>query len=192
MCTHVECMNSAIHVVDFDAVQMSIAQSKKAADGKPKARRAKVKKQTRTKNIISAPRSDALVPTSVRLAPSYLDALKAHKAQHGTRSISEIIQRAIRDYVFNNGSCSAPKSLGVVDGVYGATIHDDVVELANLLRRLEFSLLKVTDLLPTSNESKEIKDRLTDASIALDGIAGRIVYKGMTKRKPNQKNRGGV
>lgn len=187
-----ECMNSAIHVVDFDAVQMSIAQSKKAADGKPKARRAKVKKQTRTKNIISAPRSDALVPTSVRLAPSYLDALKAHKAQHGTRSISEIIQRAIRDYVFNNGSCSAPKSLGVVDGVYGATIHDDVVELANLLRRLEFSLLKVTDLLPTSNESKEIKDRLTDASIALDGIAGRIVYKGMTKRKPNQKNRGGV
>ena len=88
-----------------------------------------------------------------------------------------MIQRAVRDYVSGNGGFEAPTSLGVVEGVYGAKISDDVVELANQLRTLEFALLRATDLLPPSKETSELRRLLEDASRTLTRIAGNVAYR---------------
>ena len=92
----------------------------------------------------------------------------------GKRSKSEAIRIAIQQYVARNGRVQVPVSLGVVDGIYQATIADDVVELANQLRTLEFALLSIAGQLAPSSQTDQLQRMLGDASKTLEKIAGRV------------------
>lgn len=140
---------------------------------KPRMRKAKVRKG----KIISAPREKPDTPISARLTKEEFKALEANAAVLGKRSKSEVIRKAIQQFVARNGSVQVPASLGVVDGIYQATIHDDVVELSNQLRALEFALLRIVDRLEPSPDTDELHRFLGDASKTLEKIAGRVTRK---------------
>lgn len=165
-------------VVKIDANQKDAVDSAKAKKPPTKKRTLVSERKPRSAKVISAPRnSSPTSATSVRLNEDELRALKALKVTQSARSVSDVIQRAVRDYVSGKGGFEAPTSLGVVEGVYGAKINDDVVELANQLRMLEFALLRATDNLPPSDETSELRRLLEDASRTLTTIAGRVAYR---------------
>ena len=137
---------------------------------KPRMRKAKVRKG----KIISAPRDKPEMPVSARLSREEDDALEACAAVLGKRSKSEVIRKAVQQFVARNGSVQVPASLGVVDGIYQATIHDDVVELANQLWALKFAMLGIVDRLAPSPDTDELHRLLGDASKTLEKIAGRV------------------
>lgn len=120
---------------------------------KPRVRKAKVRKG----RIISAPRDKPEMPVSARLSREENDALEASAAVLGKRSKSEVIRKAIQQYLAQHGNVQVPTSLGVVDGIYQATIYDDVVKLANQLRALEFASRKIADQLETSPETPHLR-----------------------------------
>ena len=166
------------NVVKIDPDENDAVDSANGEKPPTKKRTLVSERKPRPSKVISAPRnSSPPFATSVRLNEDELRALKALKAAQGARSFSVVIQRAVRDYVSRNGEFKAPCSLGVVNGVYGAKINDDVVELANQLRTLEFVLLRATDKLPQSDESSELRRLLEDASRTLTTIAGRVAYR---------------
>ena len=135
-------------------------------------------RKPRLVKAISASRNSSRPPpTSVRLHEDELKAVKALAAAQGARSVSDVIQRAVRDFVSGKDLFKAPCSLGVVDGVYGSSIQHDVVELANQLRLLEFALLRATDQLPPSSETSELRRLLEDASRTLTRIGGSVAYR---------------
>lgn len=140
-------------------------------------------RKSRSGLVVSAARNPSRPPpTSVRLHEDELTALKAMAAASGARSLSDLIQRAVRDYVSSHGGFTAPVTLGAVDGVYGARINEDIVDLANLLRTLEFGLLRVSDMLPPGEETSELRRGFEDASRTLTRIAGRVAYRPNPKR----------
>lgn len=165
-------------VVEND-LSLEIGQAALGGTRPPRKKRTLVADRTpRSPSVISAPRNPSRPPpTSVRLHEDELAALKSMAAGGGARSVSDLVQRAVRDYVSANGGFTAPGSLGVVDGVYGATMHDDIVELANLLRMLEFGLLRIMDLLQPSKETSELRRTLEDADRTLTRMAGRVAYR---------------
>ena len=134
----------------------------------------KRKAPIRTERIISAPREKPDTPISARLTKDEFKALEASAAVLGKRSKSQAIRIAIQQYVARNGQVQVPVSLGVVDGIYQATIHDDVVELANQLRILEFALLNIASQLAPSPDADQLHLMLGDASKTLEKIAGRV------------------
>lgn len=140
---------------------------------KPRVRKAKVRKG----KIISAPRDKPEMPVSARLSREENDALDASAAVVGKRSKSEVIRKAIQEYLAQHGKVQVPVSLGVVDGIYQATIHDDVVELANQLRALEFAMRTIVDHLEPSPETEKLRLLLRDANKTLEKIAGRVKRK---------------
>lgn len=163
------------NVVENDAEQS--ARKPTAARGAlvPKKRKPRKRKvPVRKGRIISAPREKPDTPVSARLTKEENEALKACAAMLGKRSKSQAIRIAIQQYVARNGLIQAPLSLGVVDGIYPATIHHDVVELANQLRMLEFALLKMADQFAPTPLPKELLRKLDDASKTLESIAGRV------------------
>lgn len=137
---------------------------------RPRQRKAKVRKG----KIVSAPRDKPEVPVSARLSREENDALEASAAVLGKRSKSEVIRNAIQQYVARNGSVQVPASLGVVDGIYQASIHDDVVELANQLRALEFALRSIAGQITPCPQTDQLNLMLGDASKTLEKIAGRV------------------
>jgi Ribbon-helix-helix protein, copG family len=170
-----------VNVVKIDPMQ-DVAPSRAKTKKPPSRKQTPVsERKPRSAKAISAPRhSSRPPPTSVRLHEDELKAVKALAAAQGARSASDVIQRAVRDYVSGKGGFEAPTSLGVVEGVYGTKINDDVVELANQLRMLEFALLRAADLLPPCEETSELRRLLEDASRTLTRIAGSVAY----RRKP--------
>ena len=165
------------HVVKIDTIGEEAPVRAKAKKPPNRQRTLASERKPRSAKAISAPRNSSRPPpTSVRLHEDELKAVKALAAAQGSRSVSDVIQRAVRDYVSRNGEFEAPCSLGVVDGVYGAKIKDDVVELANQLRALEFVLFRATDNLPKSDETSELRRFLEDASRTLTSIAGSVAY----------------
>lgn len=163
------------NVVKNDAEQG--VQKPTAKRGALVAKRRKSRKRktpVRKGQIISAPRAKPDTPISTRLTKEENEALKACAAVLGKRSKSQAIRIAIQQYVARNGLIQAPLSLGVVDGIYPATIHHDVVELANQLRMLEFALLKIADQFAPTPLPKELLRKLDDASKTLESIAGRV------------------
>ena len=137
-----------------------------------KAKRRTVPK--RRGHIISSPRDKPVVPISVRLTKEENNALITCAAVLGKRSKSQAIRMAIQQFVARNGQVQVPRSLGVVDDIYPATINHDVVELANQLREMEFLLLSLADQLPPSPATDQLKLMLNDANQTLEGISGRI------------------
>lgn len=111
---------------------------------------------------------------SLRLSAEELAAIRSAPGVSGKRSVSEFIRQAIRERIANINHAQIPESVGVVDGIYRATIKDDVVELANRLRALEFALLNACDELASSAKVDELKRMLADEDAALERIAGRI------------------
>jgi hypothetical protein len=165
-------------VVKNDAEQSAQKPVVARAAHAPKMRKYKRRKiPDRTGLIISAPREKPDTPISTRLTKEENKALRACAAVLGKRSKSQAIRIAIQQYVARNGQVQAPLSLGVVDGIYQATIHDDVVELANQLRTLEFALLNIADQLAPSPEADQLQLMLGDASKTLERIAGRVTRK---------------
>jgi hypothetical protein len=163
------------NVVENDAEQD--VQNPTAAQGAlvPKKRKSKKRKAPVRKGlIISAPREKPDTPISARLTKEENEALKTSAAVLGKRSKSQAIRIAVQQYVARNGSVQVPASLGVVDGIYQATMHDDVVELANQLRALEFALLTIAGQLAPSPEADQLHLMLGDASKTLEKIAGRV------------------
>lgn len=163
------------NVVENDAghgVQKPIAAQGTTVPKKRKSRNRKAK--VRKGRIISAPRDKPEMPVSARLTREEHDALKASVAAGEKRSKSQVIRFAIQEYVARNGKVQVPASLGVVDGIYQATIHDDVVELANQLRALEFALLHIADQHAPSPQTDQLQLLLGDASKTLEKIAGRV------------------
>lgn len=86
----------------------------------------------RSTRIVSGKRSDgATVATSVCITPDEKSALKALMAKthkSGSALLREGLQKVLaehRDVV--------PPSIGIVNGIYPATINDDVVALSNAL-----------------------------------------------------------
>lgn len=130
------------------------------------------KKLVRKARVISASRQKPAKPVSFRLSESELKALKANANLIGKRSLSHVMRLAIQAYVTKSGSVQVPASLGVVDGIYSATIHDDVVELANQLCDLEFLLFNAMKSLNQSPETEQLLLQMEDARALLDRIAG--------------------
>ena len=147
-----------VNVVKNDSNEGEAPGRTKAKKPRPGSRTLVSERKPRSAKVISAPRNSSRPPpTSVRLHEDELKAVKAMAAAQGARSVSDVIQRAVRDFVSRNGEFSAPCSLGVVEGVYGATINDDVVALANQLRLLEFALFRATDQLPHGDQTSELR-----------------------------------
>lgn len=166
------------NVVKNDAEQdagATVAAGDTTAPKKRRKKRAEVPK--RKGQIISAPREKPDTPVSTRLTKDEHQALKLCAAVLGKRSKSHAIRMAIQQFVARNGQVQVPLSLGVVDDIYPATIHHDVVELTNQLRGLEFLLLSVADQLPPSSATNQLKLMLDDASKTLERISGCVQRK---------------
>lgn len=95
-------------------------------------------------------------------------------AARGPKSRSHFIIDAIRQQSMCIG-VHIPTSLGIADGFYGATVHDDVVDLANQLAALEYLAMHLLDRLPKGRDSDDLKLRLIDARLLLNKLAGQPV-----------------
>ena len=158
-------------VVNFDGVQAAPPETSgatsKRSQPKSRSRRPPTKKQQRTQ---SSPSVSKRPPTSVRL--SVEDAL-ALDAVRGSLSKTHYITTALRERMAKDGGAKFPTSLGVADGVHGATIHDDVVALANQLAAFEFLALRALDRLPQGREADELRKYFDDARRLLCKAAGK-------------------
>lgn len=72
----------------------------------------------------------------------------------------------------DTGNVPLPPSLGIADGIHGATVHDDVAALANRLAALEYVVFKALDRLPPDRDADDLRLRLTDARQLLCKVAG--------------------
>lgn len=165
-------------VVENDAEQDAAGSVVQHANASPQ-RRVYKRRQTpaRKGTIISAPREKPKNPVSFRLTDDELRALRANAKMLEKRSLSNAIRLAIQQYVAQNGLVQVPASIGVVDRIYGATVHHDVVKLANLLRGLEFVLRHTLDELQPSTRTDKLKLMLADAEKTLEQIAGQVTRK---------------
>ena len=71
-----------------------------------------------------------------------------------------------------DGGESIPPTVGIVDGIYPATIHDDVVTLSNLVIALGF-VVETLDGYASRNRKLEARAQLKDVLEQLRKIAGR-------------------
>lgn len=166
-----ERMTKKKDVVNFDGVQAAPPETSGAASKrsvpKSRSRLQPTKKQQRTQ---SSPSVSKRVPISVRLSVEDRLALDAVR---GPLSRSHYIITALREHMAREGDAKCPTSLGVADGIYGATIHDDVVALANQLAAFEFLALRALDRLPQDREADELRKYFDDARRLLCKSAGK-------------------
>jgi hypothetical protein len=152
-------------VVNFEGEQRrapgSTRRPRRQSDAAPIAAR-----QTRTQS--SAPISKRQA-TSVRLSAEDEAILDAAR---GPMSRSHFIISAIRRQVLNDGGAQIPTSLGIADGVYAATVHDDVVALANHLVALEYVVLRLLGRLPQDRDAEHLRLLLADARQSIRIAAG--------------------
>jgi hypothetical protein len=168
-------------VVNFDAVQSdgyreasTMKRSSKKTPDRANFSEAQshAEAQRRTQ---SSPPARKRSPTSVRLSAEdelALDALR------GPLSRSHYIVKALQERMAREGGQSLPTSLGIADGIYGATIHDDVVALANHLTVFEFAALRVLDGLPDGREAGDLRKYVEDARRLLWRVSGKPFERG--------------
>lgn len=159
-------------VVNFEGEQRrasgSTRRPRRRSDAAPIAVR-----QTRTQS--SAPVSKRQA-TSVRLSAEDEAMLDAAR---GSKSRSHFIIDAIRRQVLSDGGVEIPTSLGIADGVYAATVHDDVVALANHLAALEFVVLRMLGRLPQDPDAEQLRLMFADARQAIRITAGSPADRGV-------------
>ena len=124
----------------------------------------------RSTRIVSGKRSDgATVPTSLSLTPDEKAALKSLMAKthkSGSALLREGLQKVLaehRDVV--------PPSIGIVNGIYPATINDDVVALSNAVVRLGH-LVAVLEGHLSRSRRLEARAQLNETIALLERVAG--------------------
>jgi hypothetical protein len=126
----------------------------------------------RPTRITSGKRSDqARVPTSVALTVDECNALKLMAIKRKV-SKSDLLRHGVR-HVLASDPNIAPPSIGIVDGVYGATIHDDVVALANSLASLSY-VVGLLEQHISRGRRQHARAMLCDTIGQLEAVAGRL------------------
>ena len=124
----------------------------------------------RSKRVVSANRADqATFATSVSLTEDEKAALKA-LAEKRHVSSSDLLRQGLRK-VLAEDPAVAPPSIGILDGVYGATIRDDVVALANALVALGF-VVGVLEHHMTRRRREHARAMLADTMGLLQRVTG--------------------
>lgn len=134
------------------------------------------KREERTGRIISAPRENLDGVTSIRLTEVELAVVKA-LALKRKQSASELIRLAIQRHLGRQGKVKIPPTIGIVNGVYPATIHDDVVTLANLTVELGFMLQQFEQSRMTLKRRRDLRAMLNELISKLNDISGRTAFK---------------
>ncbi|WP_140628368.1 CopG family transcriptional regulator [Methylibium rhizosphaerae] len=136
---------------------------KKVIGGAPKER---------SDRAVSTPRRSGVRPTSVHLTAEESAALMS-EAKRRNVSRSALIRQAIQRLLGGEAGV-APPSLGIADGIYPSTIHDDVVTLANLVVGLGY-VVETLEGRISRHRRAEARAQLADAIEQIQRIAGRSV-----------------
>lgn len=126
----------------------------------------------RSIRIVSGRRAaGATTPTSVSLTLEEKSALTA-LAKKRNVSLSHLLRAMAQKALAEDGGESILPTVGIVDGIYPATIHDDVVTLSNLVIALGF-VVETLDGYASRNRKLEARAQLKDVLEQLRKIAGR-------------------
>lgn len=124
----------------------------------------------RPARVVSANRGDqSKFATSVSLTADEKIALKA-LAERRHVSSSDLLRQGLRKVLAEDPG-TAPPSIGILDGVYGTTIRDDVVALANALIALGF-VVGVLDHHMTRRRREHARAVLADTMRQLQKLTG--------------------
>lgn len=105
----------------------------------------------RSVRIVSGRRAaGATTPTSVSLTLEEKSALTA-LAKKRNVSLSHLLRAMAQKALAEDSDEAIPSTVGIVDGIYPATIHDDVVTLSNQVIALGFVVETLDVLAPTEN-----------------------------------------
>lgn len=146
----------------FVSQEEPINVGKKGAQERKAGRREKTpvdEREERRARVISAPREKLGKGTSVRLSADEAQSLKA-LAKHRQRSASQLVRKAVQEYLARQGDLEIPPSIGVIDGVYPATMHDDVVELSNMFVTLGFAVRSFEQSRMTQHRRRQLRAML--------------------------------
>lgn len=125
----------------------------------------------RATRIVSGKRSDgATVPTSVCITPAEKAALKALMAK--THKSGSVLLREGLQKVLAEDREVVPPSIGIVNGIYPATIEDDVVTLSNAVVSLGYVVALLEGHLSRPRRLQARK-QLGETIAFLQSIAGR-------------------
>nr|WP_315186469.1 hypothetical protein [uncultured Albidiferax sp.] len=86
-------------------------------------------------------------------------------------SLSHLLRTMAQKALAEDGGEAIPSTVGIVDGIYPATIHDDVVALSNIVIALGF-VVETLDGHVSRNRRLEARAQLTDVLEQLQKIAG--------------------
>lgn len=126
----------------------------------------------RSSRIVSGRRTaGATTPTSVSLTLEEKSALTA-LAKKRNVSLSHLLRTMAQKVLAEDGGKTIPASVGIVDGIYPATIHDDVVTLSNMVVALGF-VVETLDGHASRNRRLEARAQLKDVLEQLQNITGR-------------------
>ena len=125
----------------------------------------------RSTRIVSGKRSDgATVPTSVCITPDEKLALKALMAK--THKSGSVLLREGLQKVLAEDRDVVPPSIGIVNGIYPATINDDVVALSNAVVALGYVVALLEGHLSRPRRL-QARAQLSETIAQLESIAGR-------------------
>jgi hypothetical protein len=136
----------------------------------PKRKPGATPKKRSEKSTLQRRASKGARQTSVKLSPDEIEALAALKAKTGLSQSAALrlgLQRILAE-----GTHGVPPSLGIADGIYAPTLHDDVVTLSNLVIALGY-VVQTLDGRVTRSRRSEARDQLADVMAQLQRIAGR-------------------
>lgn len=136
------------------------------------SKKPRIEKLERAAKKVTGNRSDKVnCPTSVAFTQDEKLSIKTMADKHHI-STSDLIRRGVR-LVLGNKKEFSPPSIGVVDGVYAATVHDDVVALSNSLSTLAYAVGALDQHL-TRAKRVHVRLLLREAISELQAIAGRV------------------
>ena len=87
-------------------------------------------------------------------------------------SLSHLLRAMAQKALAEDSDEAIPSTVGIVDGIYPATIHDDVVTLSNQVIALGF-VVETLDGYASRNRKLEARAQLKDVLEQLRKIAGR-------------------
>lgn len=126
----------------------------------------------RSSRIVSGRRvAGSTTPTSVSLTLEEKSALTA-LAKKRNVSLSHLLRTMAQKALAEDGGEAIPPTVGIVDGIYPATIHDDVVTLSNMVVALGF-VVETLDGHASRNRRLKARAQLKDVLEQLQNITGR-------------------
>lgn len=141
--------------------------------GLPQHQKQAPKNRERSKTKVTGNRNDgATFNTSVAMTSEEKNAL-ASMSDRMNISKSDLIRRGIRMLLGSQSKKFIPASIGVVDGVYSATVHDDIVELSNMLSKLAYAV-GILEQHITRTKRSHVRVLLRETISQLEVISGRV------------------